>query len=939
MGIKDNATRKKLLQVSKLTLQQSIDIVRSWEKTAKQLESMKVEGEQVLAVSKEQYKEQRKRVEKRVEEVLIKCKFCNKSHPRDKFKCPAWGKTCSLCKRKNHFAVVCNAQRRPFSQRKSVSGINDDTDSSEGEYIALVETKEEVGAVNSDQYTYKPSAPLMINKKLESFQLDSGATVNVLSKRTLAGCFRKPIEKKLVKTNTTLVMYNGSEVKPIGKTGIQVINPKNNKKYSIEFMVVEENCKSILGAKASQLMNLLVVNKENIFTTESNVKDVPKFITQQHLIEEYPAVFQGQGTLPGTLHLEIDESISPVQLPTRRIPLAVKDKLKAELNRLVDVNAITPVDTPTTWISAIVVTVKKNGDIRLCIDPKPLNKALKRNHYPSPTIDDILSNLAQARCFSVLYAKNGFWHVRLDEPSSYATTFGTPWGRYRWLRMPFGISPAPEEFQRRVNDILLGLSGIKVIADDILVYGSGATDEEAYLDHDKNLSGLMERWREKGLKLNPDKIQLQLKEVSYMGHRITSNGLKIDPEKTKAIRDMPVPTDKLGVQRLLGMVNYVQKFAPKLAEITTTLRDLIKKGNEFIWEEHVHGKALDEIRQILSEPPVLRFFDPNVMPVLQCDASMNGLGACLLQNHQPVAYASRSLTPTEVQYAQIEKEMPAIVFGMERFESYLYGRNVKVESDHKPLESILKKSLLSAPKRLQRMMMLRLQKSELEVVYKKGPIMFMADTLSRATLRQPNAEGPGETEEVMNMHDTRSATEREVEQIDMLQNLAVREATLVQIKEHTEADSHLQALVRIVKEGWPSTQAEVSPELRVYHPFRDELTVQNGVIFKGERLIVPEGLRTEMKEKLHYNHGGVQATLRRAREVFYWPGMNKDIEDVIAKCNVCAQYRATNQKEPLMSYPVPTRPWESIATDLFELRNKDYLVTVNYYSNHREPKR
>ena len=173
-------------------------------------------------------------------------------------------------------------------------------------------------------------------------------------------------------------MYNGSEVKPIGKTRIQVINPKNNKKYSIEFMVVEENCKSILGVKASQLMNLLVVNKENIFTTESNVKDVPKFITKQHLIEEYPAVFQGQGTLPGTLHLEIDESISPVQLPTRRIPLAVKDKLKAELNRLVDVNVITPVDTPTTWISAIVVTVKKNGDIRLCIDPKPSNKALKR---------------------------------------------------------------------------------------------------------------------------------------------------------------------------------------------------------------------------------------------------------------------------------------------------------------------------------------------------------------------------------------------------------------------------------------------------------------------------------------------------------------------------------------------------------------------------------
>lgn len=194
----------------------------------------------------------------------------------------------------------------------------------------------------------------------------------------------------------------------------------------------------------------------------------------------------------------------------------------------------------------------------------------------------------------------------------------------------------------------MGLPGIKVIADDILVFGSGKTDDEANQDHDRNLRALMERCKEKDLKLNPDKIQLRLKEVSYMGHRVTADGLKIDPEKTKAIRDMPVPTDKLGVQRLLGMVNYVQKFAPKLAEITTPLRELIKKGNEFRWEEHIHGKALEEIQQILSEPLVLRFFDPDVTPVLQCDASMNGLGACLLQNNQPLAYASKSLTPTEV---------------------------------------------------------------------------------------------------------------------------------------------------------------------------------------------------------------------------------------------------------------------------------------------------
>ena len=170
------------------------------------------------------------------------------------------------------------------------------------------------------------------------------------------------------------------------------------------------------------------------------------------------------------------------------------------------------------------------------------------------------------------------------------------------LRMPFGLSPAPEEFQRRVNSALNDLPGVKVIADDTLVYGCGSTDKEALADHDKNLRMLMERCKEKGLALNAQKMQLRLGEVTYMGHLITAEELKIDPEKTKAIRNMPVPVDKAGEQRLIGMVNYVQKFVPRLAEMSTPLRELTKKDNEFIWEEHIHGKALDQVRKVLSQP-------------------------------------------------------------------------------------------------------------------------------------------------------------------------------------------------------------------------------------------------------------------------------------------------------------------------------------------------
>ena len=311
-----------------------------------------------------------------------------------------------------------------------------------------------------------------------------------------------------------------------------------------------------------------------------------------------------------------------------------------------------PVNVPTAWISATLVTMKKNGNIRLCIDPKPLNEALKRNHYPLPTIEDVLPALSNERCFTVLDAKHGFWHVTLDEDSSYATTFGTPWETYRWLREPFRISPAPEEFQQGLDQALTGLEGCTAMADDILVFGCGATDEEAARDHDQKLAGLLERCLDKGIKLNSEKLQLRRKEVSYMGHVLSTDGLRPDPEKGIAISEMPAPTDKQGVQRLLGMTNYLQKFAPQLSQITTPLCELNKSDTKFLSDKHIHGAALEETKRILTASQVLRYFDLSKAPTLQCDASMLGLGTCLMQDGQPVAYASRSLTPTEVQYSK-----------------------------------------------------------------------------------------------------------------------------------------------------------------------------------------------------------------------------------------------------------------------------------------------
>ncbi len=458
--------------------------------------------------------------------------------------------------------------------------------------------------------------------------------------------------------------------------------------------------------------------------------------------------------------------------------------------------------------------------------------------------------------------------------------------------------------------------------------GVGDSYEEVVQDHDNKLVSLLERCRSKGIKLNSKKLLFRRNQVSFMGHLITSEGLSPDPAKVEAIQKMPIPSNKQAVRRLLGMVNYLQRFSSNLSSVTAPLRELLKEQNVFHWREDVEEKCFNEVKKILSSPPLLKYFDPDQDLELQCDASEKGLGAWLMQNGQLIAYASRSFTNMEQQYAQIEKEMLAIVFGTEKFEQYYYGRRVKVETDHKPIESIMKKNLLSAPKRLQRMM-LRLQKYHLEVTYKRGSQMHLADTLSRAYL-EGGCSPQKFDEEVLS---TGSSIGEDLESIDMICNLAISEESLAMIKQAIEVDNDLEKLKTVIRQGWSETKDQVPPSLAEYFNFRDELSIQNGLIFKGERLVIPYGVRSHMKARIHASQIGVQGCLRRARDSVYWPGMTKELTEYILRCPTCNAYQQGQQKEPLISHAIPERPWEKVGSDHFEYEGVDFVVTVDYFSN------
>ena len=309
------------------------------------------------------------------------------------------------------------------------------------------------------------------------FQVDSGATCNVISKNDL------PNECPIAHSKQVLSMFNGSKMETIGKCRVNLVNPKVDEECETEFVVVNNDCTPLLGSKTVQKMKLIKVRYENISLVQEKTEAMG--LTMQQIAADFHDVFTGEGKFEKKLHLELDTTIEPVKQPVRRIPVAMKPKLKQELTRLEELGVIKAVDTPTDWVSSLVLVKKPNGKLRVCIDPQPLNKALKRSHYPLPVIDDLLPDLSKAKVFSVCDVKNGFWHVELDEDSSYLTTFGTPFGRYRWLKMPFGISPAPEYFQHRLDQAIEGLPGVRTVADDILISGEGDTVQEAVKDHDK----------------------------------------------------------------------------------------------------------------------------------------------------------------------------------------------------------------------------------------------------------------------------------------------------------------------------------------------------------------------------------------------------------------------------------------------------------------------
>ena len=310
----------------------------------------------------------------------------------------------------------------------------------------------------------------------------------------------------------------------------------------------------------------------------------------------------------------------------------------------------------TGWVHSLVIAENKNNKIRVSLDPSDLDRAVMLEHFPMQTIEDVISRMSNAKVFSVLDANHGFLQVKLDKDSNKLATFNTPFGRYNYTRLPFGTASAPKVFQNIMSHLFDDIEGVEVIVDDLVVWG------EKTEQHDVRRRQVLDRCRERNLKLNKDKCRFRVSEVSYVGHLLSADGVKPDPLKVEAIKAMPPPGDREELQRFLGVVTYLSKFIPNMSQKSDPLRQLLQKDVE--WSRgQAENEAFEILKTAISSTPVLKFKDPKEPVSLSVDASSKGLGAVILQNNQPVAYASKALTESQQNYAQIEKEMLAIVFG------------------------------------------------------------------------------------------------------------------------------------------------------------------------------------------------------------------------------------------------------------------------------------
>lgn len=575
---------------------------------------------------------------------------------------------------------------------------------------------------------------------------------------------------------------------------------------------------------------------------------------------------------------------APIRVPPRRLPFHLRQEIDMQVDDMLKKGVIEPSVSP--WAAPVVLVAKKDGKKRFCVDYRALNAVTEKDAYPLPRIDDSLDSLSGMSWFSTLDLMSGYWQVEIEQADRPKTAFATRRGLYQFKVMSFGLCNAPGTFERLMEAVLAGLQYeiCLIYLDDVIVFGS--TFEQLLERQARVFTCLLGA----GLKLKPSKCTLCAREVRYLGHTISAAGIATDPEKVAVVMKWPTPKSVTAVRRFLGFCSYYRRYVGHFAEIAAPLHQLTTKNSVFSWTEK-HQAAFQKLCKALASAPVLAIPDFNCPFILDTDASGEAIGAVLSQNidgkERVVAYASRCLDRTERQYCVTRRELLAVVHFVQHFKTYLYGRNFKVRTDHSSLRWLM--SFKEPEGQLARWLE-RLSEYDFVIEHRPGTRHANADGLSR-----------------LPCNGCKYCSKRTVG------FSAIRLDSGIHFGEVQRQDATLSQVISWVeakqRPAWEEVSGSNTDIKALWGAFKllelsDEKLVRVWLDRSGKPvtkfIVVPCSWRREVLKQCHDGaaggHLGVDKTLSKVRQRYYWPGMRDDVRDYCATCSVCAQHKGPKQK-------------------------------------------
>ena len=893
-GLRNEAIQKRLLAETDLTLGKAMELAQGMEAADRNTRLFKGTEPAINRLGGRQFQGQGK------QPPCSRCGKTNHAAPECRFK----DAECHACGKKGHIAPACRSKSRTKSNpplkkyRKKPHGTNlvqrekaDSTDS-ETEEFHLFKLKEPA------------SNPIQIPVKVESkslvMELDTGAAVSIISETTRKEMFPN---LKLHKSKFTLKTYTDEPMQITGQLNVHV--QYGSQSAPLVLVVVAGDGPSLFGRN---WLKYICLDWNRITTIRAKSSGLDALLQKHELLfKEEVGTVQPQ---KATLHVKPDAT--PRFFKPRPVPFAIKDAIGHELDRLEKQGIIRKVDS-SAWAAPIVAVPKKDGRFRLCGDYKvTINQALTVDQYPLPKPEDLFASLANGTLFTKLDLSQAYLQLQLDESSMPYVTVNTHQGLYQYTRLPFGVASAPAIFQRLMDTILQGVPGVICYIDDIMV--TGATEE----DHLRNLGEVFKRLEDHGFRLKKSKCTFLAKSVEYLGHQIDQYGIRAVPSKIEAISNAPEPTNIQELRSFLGLLNYYGKFIPNLSTILHPLNQLLKDNQKWEWTNEC-SQAFKKAKDQLTSSEVLTHYDPKLPITLAADASAYGIGAVISHvlpdgSGRPISFASRTLTSSEKNYAQLEKEALSLIYGVKKFHQYLYGRRFTLVTDHKPLTAIFgpKKGVPSlAAARLQRWALLSAY--DYEIQFKPTKSHSNADGLSRLPLPILDSETTSSSVSVFN--------------IAQIQSLPV---TFQQVQATTRRDPILTKVSAYVTTGWPE---KVPENLKPYQTRQHEIGIESGVLMWGIRVIIPQSLQPKLLESLHHNHPGITRMKAVARSYFWWSGLDKDIENQAKSCLQCQEQKPNPPVAPLHPWIWPTAPWKRIHIDYAgPFLNQMFLIVVDAHS-------